>query len=376
MNIVGGGIAGLYAAILYRELEPTCEIRVFEQCPRLGGRIRTVRFMGQYVDVGAGRFGSVRRFPLTWTLVNYLNLRHRVVDLGPSSVKSFACTTFRADPNTNNVVDACTHGRELQKAFGYDAEFVIPPASRVAPYINKYFTGRFYKLNGGLEQIIEGLVAVIRQDPHTKIYTNTRIAEVNQTYCRTTSGKMFRHDRVVVTVPLAALRRIRFPRCIYPTIRAILHSYTPVSLCRIFIATTALVPTGQRWVSSGPVRMAFRMSDYVLQVYCDTQMADYWSRMSAAELELKLAQELKKAFGLQLGIRQILRCYWKNGVHLWKLGYTPPNVCPRPWIAFAGEAVAERAPGWIEGSLESVTRVTGVTGVLGHPNTETPRDRW
>jgi hypothetical protein len=224
--------------------------------------------------------------------------------------------------------------------------------------MNRYFFGNFYNLNGGLGQIIEALVALIREDPRTKIFTNTRISEIHQTYCRTTTGKMHRHDRVLVTVPVAALRKIRFPRCVHPTVRAIVQAYAPVSLCRIFVVTSSPVPPQKgRWVSSGPVRMAFRMSDYMLQVYCDSRFADYWAQLSSTELPLRIMRSLKDAFGLDIRIRKVLRCYWKNGVHLWKIGYSPPDVVPRPWIAFAGEGVAENAPGWIEGALESVVRL-------------------
>ncbi len=358
MNIVGGGIAGLYAAILCRELEPLRPIHIFEQSGRLGGRVRTEPFAGQFVDLGAGRFGSRRRFPLTWTLVDHLNLRHRIIDLGPSSMKSIECGALRADPRETNVLTACTHGKALRETFGYDAEFTIPSAAMSLAYIRKYFFGNFYKLNGGLEQIVEAMVDLIQADPRTKIFTNTRISEVHQTYCRTTSGKMYKHDRVFVAVPPAALRRIRFPRSVQSSVRSILQAYAPVSLCRIFVVTDSPVPPQKgRWVSSGPVRMAFKMSDFMLQVYCDSYFADDWARQSSVELPVRIARALKDAFGLDVRIRKILRCYWKNGVHLWRIGYTPPDVTPRPWIAFVGEGVAEHAPGWIEGALESVVRV-------------------
>jgi protoporphyrinogen oxidase len=52
IDVVGGGIAGLYAA--YKLKRRGLDVCVYEKSRRLGGRIGTVRFAGRDVPTGAG----------------------------------------------------------------------------------------------------------------------------------------------------------------------------------------------------------------------------------------------------------------------------------------------------------------------------------
>jgi oxygen-dependent protoporphyrinogen oxidase len=55
--VIGGGIAGLAAALRLRErLGPRARITVFEQAARLGGKLRTEAFAGGYLEAGAETF--------------------------------------------------------------------------------------------------------------------------------------------------------------------------------------------------------------------------------------------------------------------------------------------------------------------------------
>jgi protoporphyrinogen oxidase len=53
IDVVGGGIAGLYAA--YKLKRRGLDVCVYEKSRRLGGRIGTVRFAGRDVPTGAER---------------------------------------------------------------------------------------------------------------------------------------------------------------------------------------------------------------------------------------------------------------------------------------------------------------------------------
>ncbi|HEY7222875.1 MAG TPA: protoporphyrinogen oxidase [Micromonosporaceae bacterium] len=54
--VVGGGIAGLAAAHRLREIGPDLEIVLLERAERLGGKIRTLPFVGQPIETGAETF--------------------------------------------------------------------------------------------------------------------------------------------------------------------------------------------------------------------------------------------------------------------------------------------------------------------------------
>ncbi|MFU8871405.1 protoporphyrinogen oxidase [Micromonospora sp. SL4-19] len=81
--IVGGGIAGLAAAVRLRDQAPTgTEITVYEQSGRLGGKLRTGELAGQAVEFGAESF--LMRDPAggesaAVTLVRRLGLADRIV---------------------------------------------------------------------------------------------------------------------------------------------------------------------------------------------------------------------------------------------------------------------------------------------------------
>jgi oxygen-dependent protoporphyrinogen oxidase len=54
--IVGGGIAGLAAALRLRDRLPQASISVYDQAPRLGGKLRTGELSGRGVEMGAESF--------------------------------------------------------------------------------------------------------------------------------------------------------------------------------------------------------------------------------------------------------------------------------------------------------------------------------
>jgi protoporphyrinogen oxidase len=56
--IVGGGIAGLFTAIMCKTRLPNAKITIIEKNSRLGGRVFTKKYIdGSSFESGAGRFG-------------------------------------------------------------------------------------------------------------------------------------------------------------------------------------------------------------------------------------------------------------------------------------------------------------------------------
>jgi protoporphyrinogen oxidase len=56
--IIGGGIAGLYAALNLAKRNPKAKISLFEKYRIFGGRVLTYRKDGLRWEIGAGRFHS------------------------------------------------------------------------------------------------------------------------------------------------------------------------------------------------------------------------------------------------------------------------------------------------------------------------------
>ena len=76
VGIVGGGMAGLYSALLLRELK--VPVKIFEAENRVGGRVYTHRFSEeeyQYFEGGAMRLPEVPWQKPVFDLIKYLNKR-------------------------------------------------------------------------------------------------------------------------------------------------------------------------------------------------------------------------------------------------------------------------------------------------------------
>ena len=76
VGIVGGGMAGLYSALLLQKHIPGVKVKIFEAGARLGGRVYTHKFSSepyQYFDTGAMRFPDAESHRPIFTLIDYLN---------------------------------------------------------------------------------------------------------------------------------------------------------------------------------------------------------------------------------------------------------------------------------------------------------------
>ncbi len=76
VGIVGGGISGLYSALLLQQYAPDVKIKVFEANNRVGGRIFTYKFSNephQYCEAGAMRIPCITSQEHVFKLIDYLN---------------------------------------------------------------------------------------------------------------------------------------------------------------------------------------------------------------------------------------------------------------------------------------------------------------
>jgi monoamine oxidase len=76
VGIVGGGMAGLYSALLLQKHIPGVKVKIFEADNRVGGRVYTHKFSSelyQYYDTGAMRVPDTESHKPVFTLIDHLN---------------------------------------------------------------------------------------------------------------------------------------------------------------------------------------------------------------------------------------------------------------------------------------------------------------
>jgi protoporphyrinogen/coproporphyrinogen III oxidase len=85
--VIGGGIAGLAAAHRLVELDPGCQLMLFEAGPRLGGVVSTVHEDGFQVEQSADNF--ITTIPWGLNLCKRLGLGDRLIGTNPAYRRTF-----------------------------------------------------------------------------------------------------------------------------------------------------------------------------------------------------------------------------------------------------------------------------------------------
>lgn len=188
--IVGGGIAGLFTAIMCKtrltKTDPSTEIVIVEKETRLGGRVFTKKYPdGTFFESGAGRFGMnhkilmalLRRYKLDRDIIpisNKISTR-----LGPllksdeyrETLPEEILQRLSKDPRItredykSNTIEQLVrrfYGDDAAKKvihqFEYDSEIQIARAQTSLRTILQTFRGEFGVLKGGLSRLIGAMV--------------------------------------------------------------------------------------------------------------------------------------------------------------------------------------------------------------------------
>jgi hypothetical protein len=189
--IVGGGIAGLFSAILMRSRFPECEIVILEKSSRLGGRIFTKKYPdGSSFEAGAGRFGMkhkalmalFKRYGLDKDIIPINNEIHTQsgpllspktiihngtdIDFRTKSLEDIL-NMLENDPNITptmlmeNTIETLTRKvygnnatRKIIHGFEYDSEIQVNRAQTGLRAILDTFRGEFGVLKGGLSRLV------------------------------------------------------------------------------------------------------------------------------------------------------------------------------------------------------------------------------
>ena len=357
ITIIGGGISGLYTALLLSKNSQN-QIKLFEKNKYFGGRIYTHHeiFNNEHVqfEAGAGRISVQHK--LFKNLLKKLDL-----------YKNTRNITFEKDSKIINLVkllysDTKINKNTLRIQFGYDAEFKYLSKEILRDYLQKNFQGPFYTIENGLSELIKNICSLLKQCPNVKLYLNKRVTEISDTYSRLSNGKLIEHDYMICTIQPDLYKFIKFPLRVRNYIRThILNNVISVSLCRIYVfVQNCDVSKLNKLTTNGPVRMLIPLKNYnnfsTIMIYTDSKWADWWNiHVSMDIIEKYLKKNLIHESNLK--ILDYRKFYWKHGVYLRKKNEIQCNGNNNIQnMSFVGEFDSCNSQGWIEGALESVIR--------------------
>jgi protoporphyrinogen oxidase len=379
--IIGGGIAGLYAAIQLitkYNINPK-NITIYEKTSRWGGRIQTQTQQSYMFHCGAGRFKKththlmnlIKRYGFEHKIYSFDNKKQVrfitsnnvaiVENKGIHQIISKVLRYRQKHPienlhtiNTFDYFSSLTDNITTQivkTAFGYDAEFDIQNADATLSALRNDFhiNSQYYSIHGYLEQIVDAMVDEL-SSMGVEMVLNCSVKEIvrtaHQPHQKTKYEICLRTcndddsvsvvDRVILALDRNALLRVIIP-ILNPMRNILSNSISSVPLCRIYAAFPKSTITGKVWFSNigGTVVSNTRIRQFIpydvttgfcVISYTDGTTASSWNRIrSKEELITSLLHELNVLFPdideLIPKPHFIKKCYWQHGCHVWNVGY-------------------------------------------------------
>ncbi len=398
--VIGGGIAGLYAA--WKCQKKGLKVVVLEKADRLGGRIRTIYKPYQY-EAGAARFHT--QHVLLRSLLQIFHLH----EIPITKKKHFEGTTSPEQKLLDKVMlhansidpvllrsvsfrDLCAVilGEEtlslLVNSFGYNAEF---------EHVNAYdglqmFQREFNKQKGAsyficAEGLSELVVRLAKEIGHDHIHQGVRVVQIKKleddmfrVEAKNALGADVTYDTtsVICALPKQDMETLKI---FNKTQRSLLDTVVPVPLHRIY-GKFPMESNGKPWfhkiprtTTRNPIRQFIPINNkagLAMVSYSDSRYATDWKHhadQGTEHLQREVLQQLQVVFPNISHIptpNWIQSYFWPQGIHLWKTGVSSDVLVPKiqqilgPEIPFyiVGEAYA-RHQGWIEGTLESVEAI-------------------
>lgn len=291
--------------------------------------------------------------------------------------------------------------QQIQDGFGYYSELVIMntyDAIHLMENLNP--DNDFYILNGGLTQINERMIDfVIKTQKKNPFKINQKVMNIRQLFSQNdnekenkqekyeiqTQNKKYITETIICALPKNVLEKISFFKPVYPFLSKIKCS----PLCRIYsrFSTTTTTPQNKIWFYNLPklttnnhLRIVIPINKekgIIMISYTDNKFADYWYKIYKKDGMKILNEKLKKEIEQSTGIiipREPLQTnvyYWGCGVGYWGIGANSKEISQKMIQPFinetkindmkhifcCGEHYSEKNQQWIEGALETSTKV-------------------
>jgi len=420
--IIGGGISGIYTLYKLSSKYSQLKILLLESGERYGGRIysykETIDGEEYIMDLGAGRLGHHHK--LINNLINELGLKPKIIDI--PNTKTYIEVT------ENNSVHDKTHFKDtimtklykfflsplvsklgksvLQKfylselirkyvslSFSQKVESVFEYSSDLNEFnaydAIKYFKhdynneSKFFTLVGGLEQIIENMLVLIKKTKSykaknitllnlssveniTKINNNNLFKIVINNYSKSKVYNVY-SNYVICAIPKQSLEKLDLFK---PFLRD-LNSINSINLLRIYEIYNK--ENGETWfkniektITNSEIQFVIPINPnngLIMSSYSDSANARFWSLLRAKKgiayvknkLNIKLNQ-LFSIYNIKVPPSKYIKMYfWDAGVACWKKNVDSDYLSskllnPLPNVYIIGENYS-KYQAWCEGAL-------------------------
>ena len=374
--IVGAGIAGLWLADQLKS--PHNEIIVLEQSNYVGGRIVT---SAHGYEIGAGRISTdhkrvmdlIARFKLQTYPHSPGGLWKGLADteITPNTFQHAwkpiiaVLEMIRSDIQATNTLRSLAtkilgarFTNSVIEQFGYRAEMDTLRADLgICAFKHEMGSESFVGVTGGLSQLVKALAI------GTDIRLDTTVQNVSCTgdiYYVKTPKKTFECDRVILALPVNALRKLP---CM-ATFKTMDHlRMEPLTRIYAQLATPLPPYLSKRLVTDSPLRyiIPIRPAEGIIMIsYIESQDTRRWKGLHGYELIAALQKELLRLFNETPKFKWARAYEWDDGCTYWLPGTYDPAVESQkalqpfpnmPHLHLCNESFSLRQA-WIEGSLE------------------------
>lgn len=391
--VIGGGIAGLYAA--WRLVQRGCRVTLLEASGRFGGRVHTVSpgALDKQREAGAGRFHAKHlRFihlmnelgiSLPDEMIKIQGGKVYIPHPGARPVKTTTTWVERAAQRaihyTRAQLQAMTFRAFLeaeglpaaryQNSFGYASEFDTLNAWEALEVFHTNFNERqdYYVLKSGFSIVTDALVTKLRASGAADLRLHAPVSRIDVDQRRVWLAGSLRpislaDAGIFLCVTKEALTKIKGLEADMPLQRTLTTVHAR-PLCRIYVqfpVTPAAWFAGLgRVTTDGPLGYIIPINPatgLIMASYTDGDRAVAWKAIPPKKLAGRLHSELRALFPTKYIPAPLwtARHYWPEGAHYWGPKARKYTNVPGRTYAICGEMIAKKHQGWIEGALLSV----------------------
>ena len=385
--IIGGGIAGLYAAY---NLCKKNKILIIERSSTLGGRVKTDHIQDYPIDLGAARFSNkhkkilslLKKFKLTEkcvklpTKIDHYYLNQNVKYNVSKYLKKLNSSKNKYTQDFLSKITLLQYAKrilgdkeadKLRMMFGYDAEFYkLNAYSALEMFDEDLFKDvTYYVLNGGLSQIIDKLEEYLL-DNNVTISKDTNIVNITDSFIIDNNNHKYSFRKLITAIPKMDLKGLS----IFKPLK-ILDSVSSIPLIRIY-AKYPLDKNGKVWfhkinrtITDNFIRhiIPINYEEGIIMIsYTDYHIAEMWNNLyllGEEELTKKIESEINILFGITIPKPiEYNVYYWTEGVHMWKTNHQMDLLYQKILKPFKNKQIFicnesySKHQCWMEGSLD------------------------